>query len=359
LTRASACTSSRNNGLLPRSLTSGGRLFQGQFGVKVGKRFDKFGLFAKARPGVLSFGRIYTQTGTVTFPFQGNGPLVTFPIVEPRRRNFFSFDAGAVLEFYPSKRILARFDVGDTMVHYGETPVIPFANAPLVPRLAHKFQFTSGIAFRFLNPEEASESVDSHKPDKERKVELGVQFSSTSFRGFTQVFTGPTTIETITFETNTQAGFGGRLTYNFTPYVAAEVQSDFYPGTLGQFALGDNGGRVWQIQAGAKAGKRFGKFGLFGKARPGMMSFSETFMIDSFQAPFTVQSHFGRSNHFSMDVGAVLEFYPSPRVIARFDCGDTMIRFGESTLLAFPEPGRAPSVLTHQLQFSAGVGFRF
>jgi hypothetical protein len=101
------------------------------------------------------------------------------------------------------------------------------------------------------------------------------------------------------------------------------------------------------------------KFGLFGKARPGMMSFSETFMFDSFGPNFNVQSHFGRSNHFSMDVGGVLEFYPSARVVARFDCGDTMIRFGESTLLAFPEPGRAPSVVTHQLQFSAGVGFRF
>ena len=344
-----------------QALNSGGRLFQGQFGVKAGKRFDKFGLFAKVRPGVLSFGRIYTQTGSVTFPFRGNGPIVTFPILEPRRRNFFSLDVGAVVEFYASKRVLARFDVGDTMVHHGETPIVPSANAFPVPRVAHKFQFSSGIAFRFLNPDTAHANVDSSTPDKERKVELGVQFSSTSFRSFIQVFTARTTIETITADTNTQAGLGGRLTYNFTPYLAAEVQSDFYPGSMGQFVLGENGGRVWQFQAGAKAGKRFRKFGLFGKARPGMISFSETFMFEGFGAGpnFNLQSHFGRSNHFSMDVGGVLEFYPSPRVVARFDCGDTMIRFGETTLLAFPEPGLTPSVVTHQLQFSAGVGFRF
>lgn len=341
------------------ALNSGGRMFQGQFGVKAGKRFDKFGLFAKVRPGVLSFGRIYTQTGTVTFPFQGNGPIVTFPVLEPRRRNFFSLDAGAVVEFYPSKRVLARFDVGDTMVHYGETPIRPFSNAFPVPRVAHKFQFSSGIAFRFLNPAGTDANVDAATLDKERKVELGVQFSSTSFRSFTQVFTGRSTIEPFIDVTNTQAGLGGRLTYNFTPYLAAEVQSDFYPGSLGRFALGDDGGRVWQIQAGAKAGKRFRKFGLFGKARPGMISLSDTFMLDAILPGFQVQSHFGRSNHFSMDVGGVLEFYPSPRVVARFDCGDTMIRFGEKTLLAFPEPGQAPSVVTHQLQFSAGVGFRF
>ena len=57
--------------------------------------------------------------------------------------------------------------------------------------------------------------------------------------------------------------------------------------------------------------------------------------------------------------GGVLEFYSSPRVIARFDCGDTTIRYGPRLLGFFPTPTKSPSATAHQLQFSAGVGFRF
>src|SRR6185295_13542945 len=36
----------------------GGRAVQGQFGVKVGQRFSKFGVFGKVRPGFLSVGDV-------------------------------------------------------------------------------------------------------------------------------------------------------------------------------------------------------------------------------------------------------------------------------------------------------------
>src|SRR6185503_11625857 len=57
---------------------------QGQFGVKAGKRFERFGVFAKARPGLLSVSDTLIQTGTQTvetgFPF----PPTTFPVFEVR-----------------------------------------------------------------------------------------------------------------------------------------------------------------------------------------------------------------------------------------------------------------------------------
>ena len=46
------------------TFVSGGNLLQGQFGAKVGKRWDKVGLFAKGRPGFLNFSQVITQTGT-------------------------------------------------------------------------------------------------------------------------------------------------------------------------------------------------------------------------------------------------------------------------------------------------------
>ena len=74
---------------------------------------------------------------------------------------------------------------------------------------------------------------------------------------------------------------------------------------------------------------------------------------------FILRSHFARATHFSLDVGGVLEFYASPRVFARFDAGDTMIRYGPTIIGFIPETVQGESVVTHQLQLSAGVGFRF
>ncbi len=340
------------------SLNSGGSLAQGQFGVKAGKRFERFGVFAKARPGFVTFGEIETQIGSVTFPFQGNGPIVTFPIFEKRRRNFFSMDVGAVVEFYPSRGILARFDLGDTMINYGDTPVIPFRRTPVLDRVSHKFQFSAGIAFRYLNPDTTDETT-SYTPEKERKFEIGAQFTSLNLRETGIQFNRDGTFEPVDVGSNNQTGVGARIGYNFTPHISAEVQADYYPGDLGVFSGMPAGGRTFQIQAGPKFGKRFEHFGFFVKARPGVISFSNTFIVDGFVSPFDIRTHFGRVTHFSLDVGGVLEFYASRRVFARLDCGDTMIRYGEQLLGFFPGPIRSQSAVTHQLQFSAGVGFRF
>ena len=43
-----------------------------------------------------------------------------------------------------------------------------------------------------------------------------------------------------------------------------------------------------------------------------------------------------RKTHFSMDVGGVLEFYPSRRMLVRFDAGDTIIRYGEHDRVRHP-----------------------
>lgn len=336
----------------------GGNLTQGQFGVKVGKRFSKFGLFAKGRPGFLNFSRVLTQTGTQTF--NAGGQTFTFPIFEIKRRNFFSLDVGGVVEFYPSRRVLVRFDVGDTMVNEGELPAALVGIAAQSGRLEHKLQFSSGIAFRFLNPG-SSDDAGASRPSSDRKIEVGGQFSSLGLREFGYSLNPAMPNTTLFFRTNTQFGFGGRFTYNFVPSVAAEFQTDFYPASVEGFAGGSAGGRILQVQAGAKVGKRFEKFGLFGKVRPGAISFSDTVIFDGFDSnPFF---HVGRSTYFSLDVGGVLEFYPSPRVVARFDGGDTMIRYGDAQLGVFFNPPvdspPAPYEFRHNFQFSAGVGFRF
>jgi hypothetical protein len=183
------------------------------------------------------------------------------------------------------------------------------------------------------------------------KVELGVQFTSLTIN-----------------ENGTQneAGFGGRITYNLTDNVALEAQFDLFPDG-DRFRGFRTGGRIAQGLFGVKAGKRYEKFGIFGKVRPGFTSFSagrEELIVRS-PAPnlvFDFEPH--RETNFATDVGAVLEFYPTRRIVTRFDAGDTIIRYGDTTHASFAADGKVEPFpvrgeARHNFQFSAGVGFRF
>jgi hypothetical protein len=136
-----------------RGFRNGGRIAQGLFGVKAGKRFDKFGIFGKVRPGFTSFsaGReeIVVRPGTSDPIF---GPAFDFI---PHRETRFATDVGAVLEFYPSRRIVTRFDAGDTIIRYGDTTGAIFdttgivGHYPISGEVRHNFQFSAGVGFRF------------------------------------------------------------------------------------------------------------------------------------------------------------------------------------------------------------------
>ena len=130
-----------------------GNIAQGLFGVKAGKRFEKWGIFAKGRPGVVSFSNGDSRYVTA-------GGTVFLPQFEKNRLTNFALDAGGVLEFYPSKRIVTRFEAGDTMIHYrqrqtnfltfdpttGIVGLVPFTTRSEV---RHNFQFTAGVGWRF------------------------------------------------------------------------------------------------------------------------------------------------------------------------------------------------------------------
>jgi len=87
-------------------LTADGNAIQAQFGVKLGKRFEKFGMFGKVRPGFLSVDRV----GSYLPGTQG--------LFKIERQALFTTDIGGVLEFYPSKRTVVRFDAGDTTIRH-------------------------------------------------------------------------------------------------------------------------------------------------------------------------------------------------------------------------------------------------
>lgn len=191
------------------------------------------------------------------------------------------------------------------------------------------------------------------------KVELGPIFTSITKPDF--------------FGGRTEAGLGGRFTFNFNSNVAVEAEGNFFPGSC-RNCNDRNVGNLTQAFAGVKAGKRFKKFGLFAKARPGLASFSGgAFDVILLNGPPATLPQFAisrkRATNFAFDLGGVLELYHSRRIFTRFDAGDTMIHYGRRTIDGFlfdPATGGViivpipqPATTRHNFQFSAGVGFRF
>ena len=327
--------------------TADGSAIQAQFGVKVGKRFEKWGVFGKVRPGFISVDRVIT--------FVPGSQLPTFPFnAKIERENFFTTDFGGVLELYPSSRVVVRFDAGDTVMRHPARFLPLGFGGPVVqvrpPKYSHNFQFTAGVGFRLGDfPDKEPDDATSRGADERIKpFEVGVQFTS--------LFVDPSNSQgsLLAPRVHTEPGFGGRVTFNLTESIAFEAEGNYY--TREQFSFPE-GGHMFQGQFGAKIGKRFERWGVFGKARPGFVGFSRVL-----QNPFGVQVgplSFVRRLYPSVDVGGVVEFYISPRWLARFDVGDTIIRYGEIEFPGLPSSFTVPSVTRHNLQVSSGIGFRF
>lgn len=160
---------------------------------------------------------------------------------------------------------------------------------------------------------------------EEHRIEVGAQFS---------VFDKGADF---LFRNSASLGGGGRVTVDLNKSVSLEGELNYFP------SQGDDI-RIFQGQFGVKTGWRFERFGVFGKIRPGFINTKYDF------GPLCSRFSCFRSNltdsetRPSFDVGGVIEFYPLKRVTMRFDAGDTIVNrsFG-----------------VHNLQFSAGVGYRF
>jgi hypothetical protein len=167
--------------------------------------------------------------------------------------------------------------------------------------------------------------------------------------------------------TRSELGAGGRFTFNLNEIFALEGAAYIYPHQC--FNCRENG-VMSEAVAGVKIGKRFNSWGLFGKARPGLVSFSkgktDVTVTNPTLPSFDVKQDSLTS--FATDVGAVLEFYPSPRIVTRFDAGDTIVFFRRQRqdILIFDPAGQLqvfpitrPARTDHHFQFNASVGFRF
>jgi hypothetical protein len=218
-------------------------------------------------------------------------------------------------------------------------------------------------------------SVARAQDDDGRKFEVGGQFTALRTERF--VASEPGQIVCVSFpcfitgsEGSFEPGFGGRVGYNFNRHVGVEAELNLFPGD----DLGE-GGRKVQGLFGVKAGRRFERAGLFAKARPGFLRASRGDLgripdrpcIAIFPPPAACFDDAEPTTSFALDVGGVLELYPSGRTLIRFDAGDTIVRQGERGVLVNPPSGDplrgvvlpVAAETTHNFQASVGFGVRF
>jgi hypothetical protein len=150
------------------------------------------------------------------------------------------------------------------------------------------------------------------------------------------------------------SGVGGRFVYNPRNWLSIEGDVNF-------FATEPNGRNVYQggraIQGlfGVKSGIRKKRFGVFGKVRPGFVTFGDALLDITALGP-PVQLKTGRLTQPALDAGGVVEFYPSQRWALRFDLGNTSIFYRDRSLTV---GGSVQGQTRNSFQFSSGILFRF
>ncbi len=108
------------------------------FGIKAGIRKEKFGVFGKLRPGIMRFTNV------------GDCPTDQRTSCGFHTKNEFTLDTGGVVELYPSKKTLIRFDAGNTLIKFSPTYFVDINRFLRTPGGANNyFQFSIGAGFRF------------------------------------------------------------------------------------------------------------------------------------------------------------------------------------------------------------------
>ena len=188
------------------------------------------------------------------------------------------------------------------------------------------------------------------------KLEIGVQVTALNLGDFKLA---------VPDLSESQRGAGGRLTINFNDHLALEGEFNTFPNNfritapqLNQLATRKlTRDRVDEFLFGVKFGVRSRLFGLFGKIRPGFVR-SELNDETTNSANPALNTLFRTSSGLALDLGGVLELYPSRHTMVRFDLGDTLIRY-ETKAQVSGSKTSSSKFTNHNLQASAGFGLRF
>jgi hypothetical protein len=321
----------------PLLQSQGGKTLQALFGIR-GKviQSKRFAIYGLLRPGLIHFERVRA--------FSPNPPS----FFTTRPATYFLQNLGGGIEFYPSPRLIARFEISGNpyrIPNFASHTTAGFVSGP--GQITDAFRFSMGVGYRLgalqENPREATVSG---------KLEFGPQFTTTILQR-----------EGGRDGVRTEPGIGGFASFELFPFFYADSAVNFFLRDTNSSGVHD-GGRIFQGLFGLKGGIRSDRIGIFGKVRPGFNSYPRaltSIQQTSAGPPPIFKNIFDRSTNFVLDLGGVVEIYPTHRTTLRFDAGDTHIYFATKS---FVSPNGAVTSVPggerlHSIEFSVGYAWRF
>jgi hypothetical protein len=309
---------------MPLPLVQGGQTTQAVFGIRAKViQTRKLSVFGLVRPGLLHF------TGVEVLSSAAPGSFTIQPAT------YFVLNLGGGIEYYPSPRWILRFDIqGDPY----RVPANSAAGVVQPGKIDDTTRLSFGVAYRLgaLQENEREEKIPGN-------WEFGPLFSAMAISR-----------EGLPQNVRTEPGFGGYASYRFYGVFYLDGDVLYFPqGT--SLSGPHDGGTIFQTLVGLKGGIRRNHFGFFGKVRPGFNSYS-----DALSSQSSSGNNYARSTTFVLDLGGIIEAYPTAHSTLRIEAGDTHIFFGTANVnidgTVVPFPG---GKLQHSIQLVLGYGWRF
>jgi hypothetical protein len=216
--------------------------------------------------------------------------------------------------------------------HPGKTELVIIKPSEVrnTPRISAGLTYRLGVARR-----------PSSQYQREHRWEVGGQIASLSFAG------------TYTEAYHREPGIALFASRELAPYLEFDAAINAFPRRMPTTDL--DGGRRADGLAGVKVGTRHGRIGTFAKLRVGASRYTRVLKaVDDDNTQFT----YGTRGDVLLDLGGVIEIYPTRRLVIRVDGGDTSSfhRVGDFLLngMRVSLPGDA----THAISLATGVGWR-
>ncbi len=314
------------------SFRRGGQTLQAVFGLRAKvlqtRRLSVFGL---VRPGLFHF--------TDVLSFSPGTGLET----QQLGATYFALNLGGGIEYYLSPRWVLRADIA--------------GNPYRVPQQAKN---VAGVAVSYSGSVEDTTRLSfgvAYRPGTlgenagERKVPGNWEFGPL----FSTLIAAPAGANS---SIGTLSGLGAYASCRFWRVLYFDSDVLYFPqDTHGPSNL--YGGPVLQGLFGLKGGIRRNDFGFFGKVRPGFQSYRQALQGIASQPSGSVAYSYGRSTNFALDLGGIVEFYPTESATLRIEAGDSHTFFSPRTVNSNGDSLRYDLGMHHTIQLVFGYGWRF
>jgi len=310
----------------------GGQTLQAVFGLRAKVvETPRFSVFGLVRPGLFHFTDVLATSEGAGVPTQRLAGT------------YFVLNLGGGIEYYLTRRWVLRADIeGNPYRVPRQTRNSPSGPLSYPGSVEDTTRLSLGVAYRpgTLKPDEAESNVAGN-------WEFGPLFSV--------LMTGPAGASS---GLATLWGLGAYASCRFWRVLYFDSDVLYFPeDTHGSTNL--YGGPVLQGLFGVKGGIRRNHFGFFGKVRPGFESYAQA--LESITSPpsGSVVYTYGRSTNFVLDLGGIVEFYPTEGRTLRIEAGDSHIFFPSYTVDVNGTSLRYDLGMRHSIQFVFGYGWRF